>query len=234
MDISNASNTGSPSANITVNFSSVTNPTTVAPYYVFITTYSGSGETGALDTGTVAAAVANQISVTGTVPEILDFCAFQTGSTCGGGSGTTVALGALSDSAATTGTSVFIAGTNASTGYVVQYTGATLTSGSNTITATGTTGASSATNSSQFGINVANNTSPTVGAAPSGGSGTGSTNYATANTFSYVASTLTQIASASAPTSDTLFTVSYLANISASQVPGAYSTTLTYICTPTF
>ncbi|HUC86786.1 MAG TPA: hypothetical protein VMR75_00460 [Candidatus Saccharimonadales bacterium] len=233
LKIANASNTGSPSANITVNFSSVTNPSTVAPFYVLITTYSDSAWTTPIDTGTVAGAVANQISVTASVSENLDFCAFQTGSTCGGGSGTTVSLGALSSSAATTGTSVLIAGTNATTGYTIQYTGATL-AGAGTIAATGTTGATSSTGSAQFGINVANNTSPTVGAAPSGGTGTGSTNYATANTFSFVASTLTQIASASGTTADTLYTVSYLANIPANQTAGAYSTTLTYICTATF
>jgi hypothetical protein len=201
---------------------------------VRITTYSDSAWTTAIDTGNVAAGVTNQIQVTASVNESLDFCAFQTGSTCAGGTGTTVALGTLSSSAATTGTSVLIAGTNASSGYTIQYTGATLTGAGTTIAATGTTGATSATNSAQFGINVANNTSPTVGAAPSGGSGTGSTNYSSANTFSYVANTLTQIAAATGTSADTLYTVSYLANIPANQAAGAYSTTLTYICTSTF
>jgi hypothetical protein len=128
-----------------------------------------------------------------------------------------------------------LAGTNANSGYTIQYTGATLTGPSSaTIAATGASGASSTTGSAQFGINVANNTSPTVGAAPSGGSGAGATHYATANTFSYVASTLTQIAQAAGTSADTTYTVSYLANIPANQVAGAYSTTLTYICTATF
>lgn len=237
VQISNGSNTGSPSAGSTVNFNTITNPTLSGnglTYYIRITSYSDASWTTALDTGTVATAVTNQIQVTASVDETLDFCTFQTGSTCGGGTGTTVALGTLSSSAATTGTSKIVAGTNANSGYTVQYTGATLTSGSNTIAATGTTGASSTTGSAQFGINVANNTSPTVGAAPSGGSGAGATNYATANTFSYVASTLTQIAQAAGATNDTLYTVSYLANIPASQAAGSYATTLTYICTATF
>lgn len=233
----NASNTSSPGA-ATVNFNTITNPTlsgNSTVFYVRIVSYSDAAWSTPVDSGTVASAVTNQIQVTASVNETLDFCAFQTGSTCAGGTGTTVALGTLSSSAATTGTSVLIAGTNGSTGYTVQYTGATLTQGSNTITATGSSGATSSAGSAQFGINVANNTgTPTVGAAPSGGSGTGASHYATANTFSYVPSTLTAIAQATAATADTLYTVSYLANIPASQPAGAYSTTLTYICTASF
>jgi hypothetical protein len=236
IQIDNASNTGSPSAGATVNFNTITNPTlsgNSTVFYVRITSYSDAAWTTALDTGTVASAVTNQIQVTASVNETLDFCAFQTGSTCAGGTGTTVALGSLSSSAATTGTSVMLAGTNATTGYTIQYTGATLT-GPSTIAATGASGASSTTGSAQFGINVANNTSPTVGAAPSGGIGAGGTHYATANTFSYVASTLTQIAQATGSTADTTFTVSYLANIPSNQAAGSYTTTITYICTALF
>jgi len=236
IQITNASNTGSPSAGSTVNFNTITNPTlsgNSTVFYVRITSYSDASWSTPLDTGTVASAVTNQIQVTASVNETLDFCAFQTGTTCAGGTGSTVALGTLSSSAATTGTSKMIAGTNASTGYTVQYTGATLT-GPSTIAATGTTGATSSTGTAQFGINAVSNSSPSVGSNPSGGSGTASTNYATGNTFSYVASTLTQIVHATAATDDTLYTVSYLANIPASQAAGSYSTTITYICTATF
>jgi len=236
VQILNASNTGSPSAGSTVNFNTITNPTlsgNSTVFYVRITSYSDSAWTTALDTGTVANAVTNQIQVTASVSETLDFCAFQTGTTCAGGSGSTVALGTLSSSSATTATSKLIAGTNASGGYTVQYTGATLT-GPTTIAATGTTGATSSTGTAQFGINAVSNSAPSVGSNPSGGSGAAATNYATGNTFSYVASTLTQIAQAAGASDDTLYTVSYLANIPSSQAAGAYSTTITYICTATF
>jgi hypothetical protein len=237
IQISNASNTGSPSAGSTVNFNTITNPSISGnnqnTFYVRITTYSAANWTGAIDTGVVAGSVTNQIAVTAQVDESLNFCAFQTGSTCSGGTGTTVALGTLSSSSATTGTSKLVAGTNASSGYTIQYTGATLT-GPSTIAATGTTGATSSTGTAQFGINLVSNSSPSVGSAPSGGTGAASTNYATANTFSFVASTLTQVASAAGSSADTLYTVSYLANIPSNQAAGAYSTTLTYICTATF
>lgn len=236
IQIANGSNTGSPSAGSTVNFNTIINPTlsgNSTVFYVRITSYSDASWTTALDTGTVASAVTNQIQVTASVNETLDFCAFQTGSTCGAGTGSTVALGTLSSSAASTGTSKLVAGTNAASGYTVQYTGATLT-GPSTIAATGASGATSSTGTAQFGINAVANSSPSVGSDPSGGSGAAATHYATANTFSYVASTLTQIAQATGATDDTLYTVSYLANIPASQAAGSYSTTITYICTATF
>jgi hypothetical protein len=239
IQILNASNSGSPGA-ATVNFNTITNPSISGSnqntFYVRISTYSAANWTGALDTGVVAGSVTNQIQVTAQVDESLNFCAFQTGTTCSGGSGTTVALGTLSSSAATGGTSKLVAGTNANTGYTIQYIGATLT-GPSTIAATGTTGAQSNPGNPQFGINATSNAGtpgPAQGAAPSGGSGTASTNYATGNTYSFVASSLTQIASASGASADTLFTISYLANIPSNQQAGAYTTTLTYICTATF
>jgi hypothetical protein len=236
VQILNASNTGSPSAGSTVNFNTITNPSLVGnqtTFYVRIVTYSDAGWTTPLDSGVVASTVTNQITVTASVDETLNFCAFQTGSTCAGGSGSTVALGTLSSSAATTATSKLVAGTNANSGYSIQYIGPTLT-GPSTIAATGTTGAASSTGTAQFGINAVSNSAPSVGSAPSGGSGAAATNYGTTNTFSYVASTLTSIATAAGASSDTIFTISYLANIPSSQQAGAYSTTITYICTATF
>ncbi len=236
IQISNSSNTGSPSANSTVNLNTITNPTlsgNQTVFYVRIVSYSDASWATPLDSGVVASAVTNQITVTASVDETLNFCAFQTGSTCGAGTGSTVALGTLSSSAATTATSKLVAGTNASSGYSIQYIGATLT-GPATIAATGTNGAASSTGTAQFGINAVSNSSPSVGAAPSGGSGAAATNYGTANTFSYVASTLTPIATAAGATSDTLYTISYLANIPSNQAAGSYSTTITYICTATF
>ncbi len=245
IQISNASNTGSPSAAATVNFNAVTNPSISGSnqntFYVRIATYSAANWTGQLDTGVSAASVTNQIQVTANVDETLNFCAFQTGVNCSSGTGNTVAMGTLTSSAATGGSSKLVAGTNAASGYVIQYLGATLTcaacSGAPTIAATGTTGATSTTGSAQFGINAVANAGtpgPAQGSSPSGGSGSASTNYATGNTYSFQANTLTQIAAAVGSTADTLYTVSYLANIPSNQAAGSYSTTLTFICTATF
>jgi hypothetical protein len=213
----------------------ITNPsTTNTTFYVRVTSYTGTnGSTGPTDTGTVAASTANQITVTASVDETLTFCVY-TGVNCAA-SGSSVALGSLSASSITGGVSKMDAGTNATSGYVIQYVGPTLTSGANTITAIGGTATTSTPGSPQFGINATGpNTSVTGSAAPSGGSGTASTNYSTANSYAFVASSLTQIASAAGPTDATTYTVSYIANIGASQAAGSYTTTITYICTATF
>ncbi len=231
---------GSPSAGSTVNFNTITNPSIVSgqgkTFYVRIATFSDAAWSTPIDSGVVAGAVTNQIQVTASVDETLNFCAFQAGATCGAGTGATVALGTLSSSVATGATSKLVAGTNASTGYVISYLGATLT-GPTTIAATGLTGAQSSTGTAQFGINLVSNAGtpgPAQGSNPSGGSGSASANYGTGNTYSFVPSTLTQVASAGGASADTVYTVSYLANIPSNQQAGSYSTTLTYVCTATF
>jgi hypothetical protein len=225
----------SASGAVSYTFSSTVNGSTAnQTFYVRIETFNNNNFTGLQDSGTVAGSTANQIQVTAQVDESLNFCVFQTGTNCGNGTGTSVALGTLSSSAASSGTSKLVAGTNAGAGYVIQYTGPTLTSGGNTIAATGAAGAASSTGSAQFGLNLVSNTTPSVGSNPSGGTGAASTNYGTGNTFSFLPSTLTQIASAASSSSDTLYTVSYLANIPSNQQAGAYTTTLTFICTATF
>ncbi len=219
-------------------FSSAVNPSTSnTSFYVRITTYTSTdATTGATDTGTVATSTANQITVTATVDETLTFCVY-TGVNCAAG-GSAVALGSLSSSTAATGTSKFDAGTNATSGYAVTYTGTTLTSGANTVTAMGTqsangAGAASSTGNSQFGLNLKDNATPNIGADVSGGgSGTYGTNYGTADSFRHF--TGDTVAAATGATNSNTFTVSYIANIGTAQAAGAYTTTLTYICTAAF
>jgi hypothetical protein len=124
------------------------------------------------------------------------------------------------------------AATNAASGYSITVAGSTLT-GPSTLTAMA--GAASATNSKQFGINLRANTTPTVGTNVSG-SGSGiakvGSGYETADSFKFVSGNT--IAEATAPTNSNTFTVSYIANIDGSTLPGAYSTVLTYVATPNF
>jgi len=221
---------------VSYTFSSAENPSTSnTSFYVRITTYTSTdASTGSTDTGVVAGSTANQITVTATVDETLTFCVY-TGVNCAA-SGSTVALGTLSSSSTATGTSKFDVGTNATSGYAVTYSGTTLTSGSNTVTALGTqsangAGASSSTGSSQFGLNLRDNATPNVGTDKSG-SGSYGTNYGTADSFRHF--TGDTVATATGPTDSTTFTVSYIANIGTAQAAGAYTTTLTYICTATF
>ena len=223
LKLANGSNASTPSGATTVSFSSVHNPSaTNSSFYGRINTYSAVGYTGAIDFGTVVASTAGQITVTASVDETLTFTL----------SSATVALGTLSTSAAKTGTNSLSAATNASGGYAISVHGATLQSGSNSIAALTGSGGASSPGTSQFGLNFVANTSPTVGTAPSGGSGAAFGNYATPNTFTF--NDGDEVASVGGPSNTTNYVTSYLANISGSQPPGAYSTTLTYIATATF
>jgi hypothetical protein len=221
--LSKSGDVAAPTGTQTVSFSNVTNPSaTNSTFFMRISTFSDAAWTTPIDTGDVATSTAGQITVTASVDETLTFTLATA----------TVALGTLTTSSTGTGTSAMTIGTNGSTGYSIGYTGNTLTSGTNTITAMA--GAGSTQNSSQFGINLMNNTTPAVGLAVSGsGTGTPGTGYGTANSFKF--NTLGDtIASASLPTLTNVFTTSYIANINAVQAAGAYSTILTYTATANF
>ena len=232
----------------------VTNPTTTnQTFYVRITTFTSTNATsGTTDTGTVAASTAAQILVDGVMPESLVFCTGRTISTTGGVPDcTTATSGAISfnqlfsptDTATTS--SQMAASTNAGFGYNITVNGATLTSGSNTIggmtvSSVGTRGIS------QFGINLKLNTTttsnPVVGAevtpAANGTNfkGQAVTNYNSVDNFKFVSGdTVADSANGGAGGTDSqIFTVSYMVNVSGSQPAGTYTTTITYICTPTF
>lgn len=222
--IKNNSNTGSPSAGITANFSTVHNPSASnSTFFIRITTYSDDAWTTSIDTGTVATSTAGQISVTASVDETLTFTL----------AGDTVALGLLTTGTTGKGTSTMTVATNAASGYSVSYSGDTLASGLNEITAMSVAGAS-VMDSKQFGINLMNNATPDVGADKTGtGSGAPATGYGTADSFKFNTAGDT-IATASAPTNSNVFTTSYIANIDGATASGAYSTTITYVATANF
>lgn len=216
-------NVAAPTGTTTVTFGAVVNPSAVnSSFFARMTSYSDDAWTTAVDTGTVVSSTAGQITVTASVDETLTFTL----------AAATVALGTLTTSTTGTGTSTMSVSTNATTGYVTSVAGVTLTSGANTIAALATPTASSQ-GTSQFGINLKANTTPSVGAEVTGtGSGTAATGYNTADSFKFV--TGDTVASASAATNSNTFTVSYIANIAAAQAAGAYSTILTYTTTATF
>lgn len=221
--ILNASNATVSSGAQTVSFSTVTNQNLAnATFFIRMSTYSDVAWTTAIDTGTVAASTAGQITVTASVDETLTFTL----------AAATVALGTLTTAATGSGTSLMTASTNAATGYAITVNGVVPTSALNTIPALGSPTASSI-NTPQFGINLMNNTTPAVGTAASGtGTGTASTGYNTSNLFKFV--TGDTVASAALPTNSNTFTTSYIANISGATAAGAYSTVLTYIATANF
>lgn len=221
--LSKSGATVAPTGAQTVSFSGVVNPSaTNSTFFLRMTTYSDALWTTSIDTGTVAASTAGQITVTASVDETLSFTLATA----------TVALGALSTAATGTGTSAMTVSTNAATGYSLTYSGTTLTSGTSTITALASPTAS-AVNGKQFGLNLMSNTTPAIGTAVSGsGTGTPSTGYNTTNLFKF--NTGDTIASATVPTNSNTYTASYIANISGATSAGVYSTVLTYTATANF
>lgn len=155
-------------------------------------------------------------------------------------------------------TSQMAASTNAVFGYAITVNGATLTSGSNTIAAQ-TTPDISTVGKGQFGLNLVHDTatdsltpalnplSADVSPSPNGTNfmGIPTTDFGTggdAATAQYAFNpAIPNIVAKSdngtgngAPTDTQIFTATYIVNVSGSQVAGTYTTTLTYICTPTF
>ncbi len=220
-------------------------------FYVRITTFTSSNATtGATDTGTVAASTATQITLSGTMPESLIFCTGATIGTvssvpdCTSATSGAVAFNQLfSPTSTATATSQMAASTNATSGYVITVNGVTLTSGSNTITANASA-QTSVVGTSQFGMNLRANTTPSVGISVTpAANGTNfkgepapSSGYDTVDQFKFVSgNTVADSANGGAgPTDAQIFTVSYIVNVAGSQAAGNYQTTLTYICTPTF
>lgn len=237
-------------------------------FFVRIATYNSTDGTGSpIDTGTVAASTAEEVIITGTMPESLVFC---TGSTVGKTAGvpdcSTATTGAIAfnqlfsptDTASTV--SQMAASTNAGAGYAITVNGPTLTSGSNTISGL-TTPNASVKGVPQFGLNLRANTNAAAPgfdpAAPAGikttsadidltSNGTSlkgqpSASYRTADTFTFNSGDVVANSAYDGTANNTLgatdaqiFTVSYIANVPGSQAAGTYTSTLTYICTPTF
>jgi hypothetical protein len=138
----------------------------------------------------------------------------------------------VSTAASSVGTATFDVELNCSNfGYAVTITGGSLTNGSHTFTNL-TSPTASAAGTEQYGINLVANSSPSVGADPSGGSGVAASGYDTTNQFKYVSGNT--IASTPSYSPATTFTISFIANASITTPATNYSTTHTLICTPTF
>lgn len=242
--------------NVQVQLTSVTNPTAANyTFFVRISDYASSNATGSpVDTGTVAASTANQVVVSGTMPESLVFCTGDfVGTTsgvpdCTTATNNTVAFTTLfSPTATSTATSMMAASTNAGSGYAITVNGTTLTSGSNTITAMGSSGPV-VHGIGQFGMNLKLNTTttstPAVGAeiAPTSngtnyrGEAKPSSGYDTVDNFKYASGDIVADSGHTVlgATDAQIYTVSYVVDVPGSQPAGTYTTTLTYICTPTF
>lgn len=186
------------------------------------------------DTGTISVDIIadDQVDVTATVSPSITFSISQTAIDFGTLSAAddifaTAGAGSGGNTSAATIAHTLIAGTNATSGYVIYLLGATLTSGANTITAPAGPGTSTV-GSEQFGLHIAD-----------GGGGSGITvdsQYGTSSQYGWGATGSTQdnIASASGATASNTFNATYVGNIGSSTEAGAYTTTLTYTATATY
>ncbi len=239
---------------VTYQLLAVTNPsTTNQTFFVRISTFSTTNATGgATDTGSVAASTATQIVLTGTMPESLVFCTGATVTTtagvpdCATATAGTISFNQLfSPTDTATAVSMMAASTNAGAGYAITINGPTLTSGGNTVTAMGASTVG-VRGTSQFGLNLKANTTttstPAIGTevAPAANGtnyrGQAVTGYNTVDNFKFATgNSVADSANGGAGGTDAqIFTVSYIVNVPGSQPAGTYTTTLTYICTPTF
>ncbi|MEO6109592.1 MAG: hypothetical protein ABIP50_01095 [Candidatus Saccharimonadales bacterium] len=247
--------TAAAAGTISVVLNTVTNPTAAGgtTFFVRITTYVATNATGSpIDTGTVAASTAQQIVLTGTMPESLIFCVGAAISlTASIPDCTTATSGAItfnqlfSPTDTATAQSQMAASTNAASGYSITVNGATLTSGSNTIPAMAVTGVG-VRGTGQFGTNLKLNTTATstvavgleVATAPDGVNlkGQAATGYNTVDQFKFVTgdSVANSANGGAGPTNAQIFTSSYIVNVAGNQASGTYTATLTYICTATF
>lgn len=235
-------------------------PDTNKTFFVRIATFSSTNATGSpIDSGTVAASTAEPIILSGTMPESLVFCTGATVSVnvssvpdCSTATSGTIAFNQLfSPTDTATSSSQMAASTNAGAGYAISVNGPTLTSGSNTIAGMGSAGGSGTAvpgvrGVAQFGLNLKANTVLTsttpIGAevAPvatgTNYRGQAAPGYDTVDNFKFVSGETVANSYNGSPgaTDAQIYTVSYIANVPGSQAAGTYTSTLTYICTPTF
>ena len=244
---------------VRVQANNITNPTnTNETFFARITTYSSNNGSGtAIDSGSVAASTANPIQLTGIMPESLIFCTGETiqapgnipdCSTATSGNIEFNQLFSPTDTA--TASSQMAASTNALYGYVITVNGPSLTSGSTVIPRMAPnladTPVAPQRGTSQFGMNLRANTVATsdtpVGAdvtlAPNGDDlrGQVTPNYAVVDNFKYVSGDAVARSdnNGAGPTNAQLYTSSYIVNAAGNLLAGTYTTTLTYVCTPTF
>ncbi|HEY8998817.1 MAG TPA: hypothetical protein VIM53_00695 [Candidatus Saccharimonadales bacterium] len=216
-------------------FTQIINPTDAGSYYVRLLAYPTTDGTGAPnDTGGIAFALNSQISLSAQVPPYLLFCAGTNivGFDCTTATNEYIDFGDLSSSTPSAADTQLVIATNGQGGYGIWVTGTTLTSGNNVIPALAADTASQ-TGTNQFGLNLADNTSPQVGASVQGpGTATVEPNYAAANRFRFVSGE--ELASVPHADDYRKYTVSYVVNVAKSQPPGVYVSTLTYVATANF
>ncbi len=228
---------GSLSAGQTITFdlAGVVNPNAAGSYYGRLYTYASNDASGAnIDFGGLAFEINSGLQLSTIVPPFLAFCSGVqiVGYDCSTVTGDYLNLGNLSSNTTRTGQTQMLVATNAPYGYSVQAGGSTLLSGNNVISAMGVS-APSQTGVAQFGINLRANSTPQIGADPSGpGLGSPTAAYNIPNRYAFITDDI--IAQSLQADDYRKYTVSYVVNIPISQPAGVYISTITYVCTGNF
>ena len=224
-----------PSSTSTYTFNNVTNPSSGGSHYVRIQTYSSADATGiALEEGGMVFVTLDSFNVSAEVPPYLEFCAAVTitGFNCLSATSYFIDMGEFSKTSAKAASSEMVVAANAGGGFSVTLAGTTLTSGNSLIPPLATQ-SSSSPGTSQFGLNLWANSSPGIGATPTGpGTANVTPGYSLANQFKFAQG---DTVVATPTTSDfRKFTVSYLTNVSNAQPAGVYATTVSFIALANF
>ena len=214
----------------------ITNPSNPGTYYGRLETFTTTDATGASsDAGGLAFAfVGNDLSIHTYVPPYLAFCIGNTitDEDCATAEGNYIDLGELSPTRTATGQTKLLVATNADYGYSITVLGTTLTSGINVIPGIVTPDVSRP-GTSQFGLNLRANSTPSAGSEPAGmGRGNPTTDYNIPNRFKFVSGDT--LAGYNDPDYYRMYTASYMVNVSKDQPAGVYVTTLMYIALATF
>jgi hypothetical protein len=219
----------------TYSFSNITNPSVNnQTTYVRITTYASVDGSGSYtDSGAVAFSTESTYLIGAYVPPFLSLCVGVTvTSDCSQATGSSLDFGIMTPSQTGALTSQMAAATNDFTGYDLFVDGTTMTSGNNTLPAKSFP-STARLGVSEFGLNLTSNTSPSVGQNPTGsGTATITAAYDVPNLFTFIPGD--ELAYSDTSTNYNKMTVSYIEDVSSSQAPGLYSTTLTYIASAQF
>ena len=220
----------------TYTLTNIKNPSNAGTIYGRLETFASEDATGPRRdaAGLAVAYLSGGIGVQSTVPPYLLFCIGNTlqAYDCSTANGNFTDFGEFSTTATATGQTQMIVATNAEFGYTIRAMGTTLTSGINEIPPL-TTPDISRRGVSQFGMNLrANNVPPSGRDVVGSGAGAVRPAYNSPNYFAFIPGDT--IVQSLAPENKRLFTVTYMANVSRSQAPGAYVSTLTYVALASF
>lgn len=207
----------------------VHNASAAGTSYARISTYATSDGSGPIsDEGGLAYSLNPAFAISAEVPPYIIMCVGVSisGTDCLTATGDYVNMGDFSANAPRTGSTQVVLATNAANGYIINISGNTMTSGNNIIPNL-TSPTVSIPGTSQFGINLRANSSPSSGVDPSGsGSGSPTPDYNIPNRYTYRSGDI--IASFNNVENYRKYTITFLVNVSRNQPPGIYSSTYTF------